>query len=128
MRKKGISSDTLPKPRPPLKELVFCAGTVKEFLAFPKSIIKEAGYQLDQVQREIDNWKSFDTVGPGVCQMSIDGEKSWYRVMYIAKFPEAVYVLHCFQKKSNQTAEGDIEIARKRLSVLKQERRKKGLK
>jgi phage-related protein len=77
---------------------------------------REAGYQLRQVQRgsEPDHWKPFNQVGSGANEIIIDFEDGWYRVMYVAKFEEAIYVLHCFKKKTNKTSKKDIEIAIRR--------------
>jgi phage-related protein len=57
------------------------------------------------------------TIGPGVRD-----EAGAFRLIYIAKFLEAVYVLHCFNKKSQQTSAKDIELSRKRLKALLEER------
>ena len=58
------------------------------------------------------------TVGPGVEELRIRlGQE--FRVLYIARFAEAVYVLHAFEKKSQKTAGRDVEIAAKRLAELK---------
>jgi phage-related protein len=46
-----------------------------------------------------------------------------YRVIYVAKFLEAVYVLHAFQKKSRKTARTDIDLAKRRFGALIQDRR-----
>ena len=46
-----------------------------------------------------------------------------YRVMYIAKFEEAVYVLHCFQKKTQTTSQSDIDLDERRYKELVQERK-----
>lgn len=50
----------------------------------------------------------------GANEIIIDFEDGWYRVMYVAKFEEAIYVLHCFRKKTNKTSKKDIEIAIRR--------------
>ena len=49
----------------------------------------------------------------------------WFRVMYVAKFPEAVYVLHCFRKKTNTTSMQDKTIAAARYRAVVQERGRK---
>ncbi|BEB89273.1 type II toxin-antitoxin system RelE/ParE family toxin [Escherichia coli] len=46
-----------------------------------------------------------------------------YRVMYVAKFEEAVYVLHCFQKKTQTTSQSNIDLAKRRYKELVQERK-----
>ncbi len=86
---------------------------------------KEAGHQLSQVQAglEPDHWKPFEEVGAGTKEVIIDVDDGWFRVMYIAKFPEAVYVLHCFKKKTNTTSKKDKEVAAIRYNAVIQERK-----
>lgn len=60
---------------------------------------------------EPDHWKPFDEAGAGAKEIIIDLDDGWFRVMYVAKFPEAVYVLHCFRKKTNLTSKQDKDIA-----------------
>ena len=57
------------------------------------------------------------SVGLGVneIRISVEGE---FRAIYVAKFFEAVYVIHAFQKKSQKTARSDIELARKRYKEM----------
>ena len=59
------------------------------------------------------DWKPLKTVGPGVKEIRIHVLGEW-RVLYVAKFADAVYVLHGFQKKTQKTRKEDIELARKR--------------
>jgi phage-related protein len=70
--------------------------------AFPLTARREAGHQLEQEQngREPDDWKPMNTVGPGAKEIRIRDEAGAFRVLYVAKFADAVYVLHCFQKKT----------------------------
>lgn len=58
------------------------------------------------------------SIGPGVEELRVWVESGTYRVIYLTKLPEAVYVLHAFQKKSRQTSRSDIELARRRLEKL----------
>jgi phage-related protein len=61
------------------------------------------------------------TVGQGVREIRIRDETGAFRVIYIAKFADAVYVLHCFQKKTQQTSKADIDLAAKRYRDLLKE-------
>ncbi len=63
------------------------------------------------------------TIGPGVREIRVRDEAGAFRLIYIAKFLEAVYVLHCFNKKSQQTSAKDIELSRKRLKELVEDRK-----
>lgn len=87
---------------------------------------KVAGTQLRKIQRgdEPDDWKPFDDVGAGTKEIRIKLADGAFRVMYVAKFPEAVYVLHCFKKKSQQTSQHDKDIAKLRYKAVIQERSK----
>ncbi len=62
-----------------------------------------------------------ETVGAGVREIRIRDESGIYRVMYVAKFADAVYVLHCFQKKTQKTAPGDLALAKSRYKQLVRE-------
>ena len=81
---------------------------------------REAGYQLDLVQngQEPDDWKPMNTVGQGVKEIRIRDAAGTFRVMYVAKFADAVYVLHCFQKKTEKTRKADVDLAAKRYCDL----------
>ena len=85
--------------------------------------MRDAGYQLDKVQHGLppDDGKALPSVGAGVVELRIWDVAGTFRVMYIAKLEDAVFVLHCFQKKTQQTAGRDIELARRRFMELLKE-------
>lgn len=117
------STDTV-KPK---KELKFCCDAARdELMGLPVEIRKAFGEQFRRVQwgQLPDRVEWFETVGPKVLQMGVRDAHSWYRAMYIQGYPEAIYALHFFQKKTNQTPQRNIDIARKRLSDLNAERTK----
>jgi phage-related protein len=78
------------------------------------------GYQLGKVQRgeQPDDFKPMAAVGKGVEEIRITDDSGAYRVIYVARRAEAVYVLHAFQKKSPVTPKRDIDTAKKRLGQL----------
>jgi phage-related protein len=84
------------------------------------------GFQLDRVQRGLEpfDWKPMRSVGAGVREIRVRDESGAYRVLYIAKFEDAVYVLHCFQKKTQATPKQDIDLAERRYRELVKERRR----
>jgi len=108
-----------------MKPLKFRATTWADLSAFPPLARKEAGYQLDKVQNgeEPNDWKPMPSIGMGVREIRIRDAAGAFRVVYVAKFEEAVYVLHCFQKKTQQTSPQDIALASKRYHELLQEQR-----
>ena len=62
------------------------------------------------------------TIGSGVREIRIRDQQGAFRVIYVAKFADAVYVLHCFQKKTQKTGSIDIELATKRYKELRKEK------
>jgi phage-related protein len=105
------------------KPLRFRGTSLDDLRTFPLSARREAGYQLDKVQegREPDDWKPMNTVGSGVKEIRIRDEAGTFRVMYIAKFADAVYVLHCFQKKTQKTSKIDLDMVAERYRELLRE-------
>jgi phage-related protein len=63
------------------------------------------------------------SVGAGVREIRVRDESGAYRVLYVAKFEDAVYVLHCFQKKTQATPKRDIAVAEKRYRELLKEQK-----
>ncbi len=61
------------------------------------------------------------TVGPGVKEIRIREREGAFRVIYVAKLRDAIYVLHCFQKKAQKTNAEDIALASRRYQQLVQE-------
>ena len=105
------------------KLVEFRGSALTDLRTFPVSARREAGYQLDQVQHggEPDDWKPMGTIGQGVREIRIRDENGVFRVIYIAKFADAVYVLHCFQKKTQKTSKADMDLAAKRYRDLVKE-------
>ena len=62
-----------------------------------------------------------NAVGRGVKEIRIRDEAGAFRVLYLARFADAVYVLHCFQKKTERTSKADVELAAKRYRELLKE-------
>ncbi len=106
-----------------MKLLKFRGSALSDLRAFPNSARREAGYQLDKVQNEQTptDWKPMTTVGKGVLEIRIRDEAGAFRVIYIAKFADAIYVLHCFQKKTQKTSKTDLDLAAKRYGDLMKE-------
>ena len=105
------------------KPIEFRGSALDDLRAFPQAARREAGYQLDQVQRgrEPDDWKPMNTVGQGVREIRIRDAAGAFRVLYVAKFADAVYVLHCFQKKTQKTRKADLDLAGQRYRDLLKE-------
>lgn len=95
-------------------------SSLTDLRAFPADARREAGYQLDQVQRGEDpqDWKPMRAVGQSVREIRIQEESGAFRVIYLATRPEGVYVLHCFQKKAQKTSQRDLQLAVLRLRAI----------
>ena len=103
-----------------LKPLRWLGNARAAVRAFPSDARRDTGYELYLVQQgnQPTDWKPLPSVGPGVreIRVHVDGE---YRVLYLATRPEAVYVLHAFGKKTQQTRKLDLDLARARLRELR---------
>src|SRR5690606_32661385 len=97
-----------------MKRLEFLGDSLEQLRDFPETARKEAGGQLHKVQQGIEpsGWKPMTSVGQGVREIRIRDEAGIFRVLYIAKIEDTVYVLHAFQKKTQQTAKRDLGMAR----------------
>ena len=109
---------------------VHFVGTSREDLRqLPEGARETAGFQLFKVQQgqEPDDWKPMPSVGSGVQEIRVRDEGRTYRVFFVAKFKEAVYVLHVFQKHSQKTARSDLELAKTRYADLLKWRKEQSL-
>jgi phage-related protein len=102
-----------------LKRIIWIGSSKKDLTKFSNEGMRKAGYQLGRVQLGIkpNDWKPMPSIGPGVEEIRIHAENE-YRVIYVARFEDSVYVLHCFVKKTQRTSEPDIFIAKSRLKQL----------
>jgi phage-related protein len=102
------------------KELLWVGSSYDDLLEFPREARRSAGFELGKVQAglEPEDWKPFDSVGAGTREIRIRDVTGIFRVMYVAKFEEAIYVLHCFQKKTQATSKHDKDIAEARYRAV----------
>lgn len=101
-------------------------SSLEDLRAFPEDTRRAAGYQLGRVQQGLlpTDWKPMTTVGSGVIEIRVHTRVE-HRVFYVAKFEEAVYVLHAFEKRTRQTPQPEIALAQKRLADLIRRRAQK---
>ena len=106
------------------KPLHWVGSALDDLRAFPANARRQAGYQLRRVQSGVmpDDWKPMSAVGSGVYEIRLHAGTA-HRVFYIAKFAEAVYILHAFEKRTRRTRKADIELAKERLADVKAFRR-----
>ena len=110
-----------------MKDVRFMGSSLDDIKNFPAGARREAGFELSNIQSGLQpsDWKPMSTVGAGTGEIRIKDEAGIYRVIYVAKFEEAVYVLHAFGKKTRKTSKADITLARARYKVLAEERKRK---
>lgn len=106
-----------------MKPIVWIGDSKDAVRTFPDDARREAGFQLDKVQHgeDPDDWKPMSTIGAGVREIRIRDASGAFRVVYVARFARAIYVLHAFAKKTQQTRASDIELARERFRALRTE-------
>jgi phage-related protein len=103
-----------------MKPVSFLGDSLDAIRSFPEAARREAGFQIDRVQRGLDpdDWKPMKTVGPSVREIRVWHTVGAFRVIYLATLADAVYVLHAFQKKSRTTSKRDLELATMRFRDL----------
>jgi len=106
-----------------MKDVQFIGSSLADLREFSPAARSEAGFQLRRVQSGLDpdDWKPMPGVGTGVREIRIHAGGA-FRVIYIASLPDKVYVLHCFHKKTQKTAQHDIELARQRFRQIEASR------
>lgn len=99
-----------------MKPVGWVGSSKADLKAFPEAAQAEAGYELFRVQCGLEptDWKPMPSVGTGVQEIRIRDAAGAFRVIYLARLKEAVYVLHCFQKKAQQTSKRDLQLATER--------------
>jgi phage-related protein len=109
-----------PSTRAQAKPVTFIGSSLDDLRDFPKSARRNAGFQLDKVQsgKDPDDWKPMPNLGAGTCEIRVRDEAGAFRVMYVAKFKEAIFVLHAFQKKTQKTSKKDVQLAKDRYAEM----------
>jgi phage-related protein len=107
-----------------MKPVVFLGDSRARLRRFPDGPRGDAGFQLRMVQRGLDpqDWKPMNSIGQGVREIRVRDSTGAFRVIYVANFAEAIYVLHAFQKKSQRTTRHDLAVAALRFRELKRSR------
>ena len=95
----------------------------------PADVRSDVGYQLELVQGGDmpTDFRPMPDVGPGTMEIRVHAATE-YRVFYVARFDEAVYVLHCFIKKTEATRSGDLDLGKERYRAVLEQRKSRGRK
>ncbi|MGH9713218.1 MAG: type II toxin-antitoxin system RelE/ParE family toxin [Candidatus Acidiferrales bacterium] len=106
----------------PRQATVVWVGDSRDVLtAFPGGVKQNLGFQLWQLQQgeRPRNYRPLPSIGTGVFELRDQDERSWYRLVYLSRIKDVIYVLHCFEKRSREMPRGDFEKARQRLKTVK---------
>jgi phage-related protein len=104
-------------------------GDSKEALSsFPDEVKATFGFNLRRLQngeRLFCEFRPMPSVGPGVFELKDQDERTWYRLLYLTRVLDVIYVLHCFEKDTNRTSRQDLDKAKTRLKEIHAEIREK---
>jgi phage-related protein len=90
---------------------------------FPDPVRADLGFSLWQLQQgevPASPTRRMESVGSGVWELKEQDERKWYRVIYLSRINNVIYVLHCFEKQSRKTDRRDLETAKERLARVRQ--------
>ena len=97
-------------------------GDSKEVLqSFPEAARQNLGFDLWQLQQgeKPGDYRPLPSIGAGVFELRDQDERAWYRLIYLSRIENVIYVLHCFEKKSREVPRRDFEKARQRLQAVR---------
>lgn len=102
-----------------MKKLKFIGTSEEDLADFPLDAKRAAGFELWQIQMgaKPSDFKPITGVGAGAYEIRVHILGEW-RVIYVAKFTDAIYVLHAFQKKAQKTRQEDIDLAARRYKLI----------
>lgn len=95
----------------------------KVLKSWPTAIQWDFGDSLREMQRGRParlNVRPMQSVGKGVFELKNADEKAWYRLLYLARIDDKIYVLDCFEKDTAKTERKDLKTATTRLSAVRQ--------
>jgi phage-related protein len=106
------------------KPLTWIGSSREDLRQFPAEARRRVGFELRAIQRGDDpsDFKPMSIIGPGTYELRLQTDDA-YRVFYIAKFQEAVYVLHAFQKKTQKTGKHDLVLGQRRYEAAQRTHR-----
>jgi phage-related protein len=102
-----------------MKPVLFIGSSRDDLREFPAEVRKALGDELLRVQSGLApvDFKPMKDVGKGAYEIRVHLDGAW-RVIYVARFADAIYVLHAFEKKTRKTSQNDLELARRRYKLI----------
>ena len=107
--------------KPKLAAIVWEGDSREVLKAFSEEVTQNLGFELWQLQQgeRPRDYRPLPSVGPGVFELRDQDQRAWYRVVYLSRIKDVIYVLHCFEKKSREMPRKDFEKARQRFKTVK---------
>jgi phage-related protein len=107
--------------KPKLASIAWEGDSREVLKALPEAVTENFGFELWQLQQgeRPRDYRPLPSIGPGVFELRDQDERSWYRVVYLSRIEDVIYVLHCFEKKSREMPKKDFEKAKQRLKAVK---------
>jgi phage-related protein len=106
----------------PKEAIIAWEGDSKEVISsFPDTAKYNLGFDLRLLRQgqQPTDFRPMSSIGPGVFELRDQGERAWYRVIYLSRVRDVIHVLHCFEKRSRETPLKEIKTARKRLKAVR---------
>jgi phage-related protein len=107
---------------PPQEAVIAWEGDSLDVISgFPVGVKQNLGHQLRLLQRgeQPTDYRPVTSIGSGVFELRDADERAWYRVIYLSRIHDVIYVLHCFEKKSRTLPKNDAQVAQQRLKQVK---------
>ncbi|MGX3066013.1 type II toxin-antitoxin system RelE/ParE family toxin [Ursidibacter arcticus] len=104
------------------KPIHWVGSSLDDIKQFPDNVKRELGFDLDLVQQGLSprDFKAMQNLGAGVMEIRVRDISGAYRLVYVAKFANAIYCLHSFQKKTQRTTPKDLAIIKARYIAIKE--------
>ena len=89
--------------------------------SFPDAARQNFGFELWRLQQgeKPSDYRPLPSIGTGVFELRDQDERAWYRIVYLSRINDVIYILHCFEKKSRKMPKREFETAKQRLKAVK---------
>jgi len=103
-----------------LATVVWEGDSLKVLRSFPKKVMRKFGADIFNLQRgeRPKSFRPMPAVGKGVMELKQRDDAGWYRIIYLSRVEETLYMLHTFRKQSAKTSKKDIAVAQTRLKTV----------
>jgi phage-related protein len=107
--------------RPKLAAIVWEGDSRDILKSFPETVVQNLGFELWQLQQgEMPrDYRPLPSVGSGVYELRDQDKRGWYRVVYLSRIDDVIYVLHCFEKKTREMPRKDFQKSKQRLTAVR---------